>query len=651
MKIPINWLKEFVELPEDTKALTDKLTMVGHMLDKKLEVDGETVLDLELRGNRADCYSIFGIAREVSAIFNSKIKPLKLERLIKVNKLKNSSLKIETPLVKRAATAEIYNVKIVDSPNWLKEKITAYGMESVNNIVDLTNYVMIEMGEPMHAFDLDKIKNDELEIRLAKDGEKITTFQDAVLTLTKDDLVWAKGDYVLSVAGAIGEKHNSISETTKNILIEAANYDRANIRKSVYRHNLLTEAGIRHEKDLDPNMVDTALGRFLYFIKKYNWGDFDSTFYDYYPKKVTPWKIKLSLSQLEQIGGTKIEKNEIKKILLGLNFKIVGFDKSDIEVEVPTYRTDVTLEEDLIEEILRIYGYEKIPTHVLSLEIPGQITPPYIIQEVNLRESATAIGFNEVISLSFVKESESKYNVHPQKGEAEVISLVNPPSPDNKDLRMTLLPNLRETAQKAIYEREKETRLFEIGKIYYKYKNSYKEERRIGFIYYSENENSFTDFKSLLDSFFVKSRLGKPTLTPEVSLLPLLNSFDISLGTKKVGYGGKTDNIYFAELDLDSMLEMESKYQVRLWPKYPPQIEDHNFVFPEKTKIGEVMNVIKSIDSNISNLELIDIYKDTYTVRIWYQNSNKTLTDKEVEEIRNKTLAKVKEKFGGQIKD
>jgi len=503
----------------------------------------------------------------------------------------------------------------------------------------------------MHAFDLDKIKDSTLEIRLAKNNEEIVTFQDKTLVLTDQDLVWAKGNLVLSVAGAIGEKHNSISTSSKNILIEAANYDRANIRRSVYRHNLLTEAGIRHEKDLDPNMVEGALGRFLYFIKKYKWGNFDSTFYDYYPKKVAPWKIELSLTQLMAIGGVDIEKNQVKKILTSLNFKIIKSDKNSVEVLVPTYRTDVKIEEDVIEEILRIYGYDKIPTHVLSLEIPKQITPSYIIQENNLRSSATATGFNEAISLSFVKEKMSKYNIHPQKAEAEIISLVNPPSPDNKNLRTTLLPNLFELVQKATYERETEIRLFELGKIYYKHKKTYKEERRIGFAFYDENNNSFADFKSLIESFFIKSYIDKPTLKPEILLMPLSNSFDLYLDKKQIGYGGKINEIYFAELDLDSILGAEKKYQVKLWPKYPPQIEDITLQFPQKTLIGEVLNLIKNNTKLISQVELITVFNDSYTFRIWYQDPEKTLTNQDVEKIRKEIISSIKTKFGGQQKE
>jgi phenylalanyl-tRNA synthetase beta chain len=650
MKIPLNWLKEFVSLPTDTRVLTDRLTMIGHMLDKKLEINGQTILDLELRGNRADCYSIYGIAREVSAVFGSKIKPIKTMPFKKVEKLKNSYLKIETPLVKRASMVEIYDVKITPSPMWLKDKIESYGMDSVNNIVDLTNYVMIEMGEPMHAFDLDKVKNKELEIRLAKQGEKITTFQNSVLTLTNQDLVWAMGDYILSVAGAIGEKYNSISDTTKNILLESASYDQANIRQSVYRHNLLTEAGIRHEKFLDPNMVEIAMGRFLYLIDKYRWGKITKEVYDYYPKNTPPWKIELYFSQLSTVSGFEIPKTEIKNIITRLNFNLIKITNESVILEIPTYRTDVKLEEDVIEEILRIYGYDNIAPRALSLEIPPPITPSYIKQELELKEIATAVGFNEAITLSFIKSNYANLNKHPFIAEAKVVSLTNPTSPDNRDMRVTLFPNLIELVQKEIYEREQEVRLFEIGKSYYKSGGKYKEERKIGFAFYSSQNNGFSSFKSLLSTFVTKSGLESIDFKPEALLLNLSSSYEIFLGKELIGFGGNIKNIYYAELNLDLILGKTNNYQVSLWPNYPPQIEDITLNFPASTLIGNALKIILKSSPKIARVELNDVFKDSYTFRIWYQDKTKTMTDSEVETIRKKILENIKDKLGGQVK-
>ncbi len=647
MKVPLNWLKEYVTLPKDTRILTDKLTMVGHMLDKSSVYKGGVVVDLELRGNRADCYSIYGIAREVAAIFETKIKAPELINL-KKGQIR-TKLNVKTNLVKRVGMLEVRNVTIKKSPKWLSEKLEAYGMESINNIVDLTNFVMIETGEPMHAFDADKI-GDNLTIRLAKNGEKIETFQGNEVTLTKDDMVWAKDRTVLSVAGAVGEKHNSISDSTKNILVEAANYDRANIRRTVYRHKLFTDAGIRHEKELDPNMVDIALARFLYLLQKNKWGTFRPVYFDYYPNTVGKWNIKVSLDQINNLGGVGLDIKNVSRILKGLNFEIVSNVKNIITVSVPTYRTDVVLPEDVIEEVLRIYGYENIPAKTLSLEIPGNITPEFISQEENLRNSAVAVGLDEAITLSFVTEKAKDLNVHPEDVGHVSPELLNPPSPDTKYMRQSLLPNLMTVAQKIIDERGPSLGLFEIGKVYTKFKYKYLESRKLGIIYWRKDKNDFRSFKGIVEAFFAKSNLPTPVFTHIPKNISLIDSYDLKLNKDVVGFGGMIKDMYFIEIDLDSILSKDKKHSVSLWHKYPPQIEDVTLVFPSKTYIGEVVNLITSMNRFIEKVELKDIYKDAYTFRIWYQAASKTLQDQEVEKIRNEMLSKVKEKFGGVVK-
>lgn len=649
MRIPIAWLSEIVTLPKSQKDLTDKLTLVGHMLDKVEKVDGETVLDLELRGNRADCYSIVGIAREVSAIFGNKIKKLPTVETSVIDNLSAVSINVKTPLVKRVSAIEITNVNIVTSPSWLAKKLKSYGMESVNNIVDLTNYVMIETGEPMHAFDLDKVKG-ALEIRLAKDGEKIMTFTGDSITLTSDDLVWAKGAEILSVAGAVGEKNHSISPSTKNILLEAANYERSNIRRTVYRHNLLTDAGIRHEKELDPNMVEGAVGRFLFLLEKNKWGKFSPAVFDYYPKKVTPVKIKLEYAYVESLGGISIDRKEIKDILSRLNFKTTKDSKHEIEVSVPTYRTDIVSAEDLVEEVVRIFGYDKIPVNTLSLEIPENITPSFIKQEDALRLKAISLGFDETITSAFVKEKYLKLNAHPQSIGYTSVKVTNPPSPDSEVLRQTLLPNLFEIAKRIINNRGEETRLFETGKAYHKFQGKYIEERKIGFAYFNSSPKSFEHFKGLIDAFWKSMGITHVIYISEANNLPISHSYNIEVSGKEVGFGGMTEDIYYLEVDLDKILGLEGKYKVSLWPKYPPQIEDLTLTFPEKTHIGDVVDYVKGIDKVISGFELRDIYKDSYTFRIWFQDPKKTLTDSEVSVLRTKILEGIKSKFGGTLK-
>src|SRR5258708_2450372 len=505
MGMILKWIKGIVKLTKRKKDLTDRLTMAGHMLDKIYKVDGNVVLDLELRGNRADCYSITGIAREVSALFETPVKYRKTNIKLKKVKKFNIYLDVEAEMVKRVMVVEISDIKLIKSPKWLKERIEEYGMESINNIVDLTNYVMIETGQPMHTFDLEKIDKN-LEIRLASRGEQMITFLGKTVTLDKNDIVWAQGKEILSVAAAIGSKKHSITSATKSILLEGANYDRASIRRSIHKYKLLTEAGIRQEKELDPNIVDNGIKRFLELVQKNKWGSVtrnSCVVYDYYPKPKKSWKLILNYDYLDKLSGIFIDRNVVIKILRSLNFEIVRKDKTHLEVLVPTYRTDVTLQEDLIEEILRIYGYENIPVQTLSLEIPKVVTPQFINQELNIKNQMMSLGFDEVISSTCVGEDYLEKNKSVESQSFLPVKISNRPSQDFEFLRMSLFPNLYEFTQKILNERGTESYLFEVGKIYYKKQSEYTEKRKIGITYY-QRDGEFVHFKGYLEAFFLK---------------------------------------------------------------------------------------------------------------------------------------------------
>jgi phenylalanyl-tRNA synthetase beta chain len=653
MRIPLDWLKEYVKLPKNQSDLTDKLTMAGHMLDKIEKTNGKIKIDLELRGNRADCYSILGIAREVSALFNTPVNYPKIDTKIKkVTKLNKLNLDIKTKLVRRVMMSEIKDVKIIPSPKWLKEKLETYGIASINNIVDLTNYVMIESGQPMHAFDFDKI-GQKIEIRLAKENEQITTFLDRVVSLSKYDLVWANKESVLSIAGAIGGKKSSISENTKRILVECANYERSNIRKSIHRLNLLTEAGIRHEKDIDPNLCQWAICRFLQLVKDYKWGKVEPLVSDYYPNPVKEWSVVLDFDYLYSLGGLKINPNDIFDILRRLNFTIANKTPRQFEVMIPTYRTDVVSEEDLIEEILRIYGYDKIPSRALPLEIPEPITPSCIYQEINIRDTLVSLGFDEVISSSFVRENLLNYNeTLDNKSKCNPVKISNRPSPDAEELRKSLLPNLFEYSQKILNERGASVYLFEVGKIYCKNQGKYIEKRKLGIIYYQKGSSEYVYFKGLLDALFDKLNLFQPQFkTEKLRNQYLTNTYKITIGKNTIGFGGQLKgNIFFAEIDLDSILNKTNTIKAILWPKYPPQIEDITLKLPPNTKVGDIISSIYKSSQFISDIELRDIYQDAYTLRISYQSPEKTLNNKEIEIIREKILNEIGKNFGAILK-
>jgi phenylalanyl-tRNA synthetase beta chain len=637
MRIPVNWLKDFVKITVNEEKLANDLTLIGHMLDKVEFVNGNKVLDLELRGNRADCYSILGIAREISALYRKPLKNLKIiTGLNFTDKLKNISLTPDKNYVKRAMMVEISNVKIENSPKWLTSRLEEYGIPSINNIVDLTNYVMIETGQPMHAFDQERVGG-EIFIRLAKSGEKMTTFLGETIKLTKDDLVWANKDNVLSVAGAIGGKEHSITKYTKKVLLEAANYDRANIRRSVHRHNLFTDAGIRHEKELDPNLVEFGIGRFLAILEENKWGNVSTTVLNFYPNPVKPWKLNLNIDYKTRLSGLEIETNTTKDILISLGFKIIKATDSALEVEVPTHRTDVLHEEDLIEEVLRIYGYDKIPSNILSLEIPEDITPGFIKQEERFKNALNSVGFDEIISLPFVKPGFQKLNLSLFTPNLDPVKVENPPSPEIEYLRLSMIPNLIEFCRKILHERGQAARLYELGKTYHYAKGKYIENRKVGICYWLKNGATYSKFKGYLEALF--SQLNIKNTRFEINDSPLLkNPYSIMIGNTTICIGGQVDNVYFAEINLEEALGKESPDTVKLWPKYPPQIEDVTINIKEGVLIGGVIDKIYGTDKLISQVELVDRFKDNYTFRVWYQHPKKTLTNDEIQAIRKKIL-------------
>lgn len=653
MKVPINWLKDYVDVPSNIHELGEKLTMVGHMLDKIEKGKEETILDLELRGNRADCYSIIGIAREVSAIYKRPLLLPKIyeKKLKKVENLKEIKLNIKSELVKRVVMVAIKNVKIGPSPDFMRKRLMQYGIPPINNIVDATNYVMVETGEPMHAFDLELLRK-EIEIRLARPRETLITFEGTKINLTKDDLIFANDKSPLSVAGAIGGKNYSIQPSTKSILLEAACYDRANIRRTARRHNIMTEAGLRHEKELDPNLVSFAMLRFLELIKENNWGTFEHEIYDYYPEPRKEITLSLNFENLEKIGGLKIDQKIAKKIIKSLYFTIKKENPNQITVSVPTFRTDIVEEADLIEEVLRIYGYEKIPAQTLSLEIPKDITLPQITQEQKIKESLIQIGFDETITSSFVYDKDKNNNLSIDNDTIlKPVCVSNPPSPDFQIMRMSLLPNLLECAKKVGDERGEEARFFEAGKIYFRKKKEYFERRKLGMIFWKKDKPSFIEFKGYIETLFLIFGINHYVFNEASDSIFPSSSFSVSFKNKTIAVGGQIkENAYFVEIDLDLILGKEEINKVSLWPKFPPIIEDLSFIVSPKTLAGEMIDQIKIISKLIVLVELIDSYQITRTFRITYQCSGKTLTDKTVKKIRKTIIEKIEKRFHANLK-
>ncbi|MFW5720558.1 MAG: phenylalanine--tRNA ligase beta subunit-related protein, partial [Candidatus Dojkabacteria bacterium] len=402
MNIPLKWLKEYVDIPEKTRDFTDKMSMIEHMLDKIIETETDTVVDLELRGNRADCYGILGIAREAHAAYGGRFD---IPQVIDMpeHDYQGFEVLVRSDTVKRFYSTVIRGVKIGPSPEWMQERLKNYGMEAINNVVDITNYVMIESGMPMHAFDLKSMRGNQLVLRPAREGEKVITFDGGELKLVPADTVFAtESGEAIGLAGIVGDRSSGINDSTTDILLECANYDRSAVRKTVMRHNAWTEAGTRHSHEISSSLCDYALARAASLLLEYGNADPNVTpriegIHDYYPHPETPIRIEFRPGEVKRLGGVVIDTDTQKSILQRLEYKVEVLAEDKLAVTPPLLRTDVTLEADVVEDVMRIFGYENIPSTTLSSTIPDPIVLPELVIEERSRDIFTALGLDEVV--------------------------------------------------------------------------------------------------------------------------------------------------------------------------------------------------------------------------------------------------------------
>ena len=594
MNVPLKWLAEYVKLPKETKVLTDKLTDVGHMLDKVSKVDGETIIDLELRGNRADMFGLIGVAREVAAVMNTNLKMPEVVSLPQIDA--NRPLVNVQPsavgLVTRYTAVKL-SVKVGPSPKWLATRLKLYGLPSINNVVDITNYVMLETGEPLHAFDFHKIKGRQLILRRAKQAEKFATItQGQTLNLSSEDLVICDqaGPQALTMIGGLDSR---VTDSTSEIILEAAVYNQANCRRSARRLKVFTDSGTRHEKHLDPCQVALALQRAIYLLQHHATSKILGQTSDYYPHPVKSKIIKFDIAEVARLTGLTVPPTAITKILTSLEFKASGN-----AVTVPTFRTDIEGPADLVEEIGRIYGYAHIPATPIADPMPVPNSYPSYQLGEKLRDVCTNLGLDEVITLSLVEGGEVK--------------LVNPPDPGFGYLRRDISPSLIKYAQQLLNLRQPQATIFEVGKTFSKSGAKYLEHLRLGIA------------------------MGGKSLTIS-NLTGVLQTAARLLGVDSLpAQAGAAGGIFWAEVDVDKLQHLLPAYAnpYSVVSTFPPIIEDVNVTYSGNYQ--QLVNRIKKISSLISQIELVDKYADKLTLRITYHSTSKQLSSEDIAPIRKK---------------
>lgn len=460
MKIPLDWLKEYVDLaglsPEE---IGEAFTQIGLMLDKPF--DGK-VFDLEHRFDRADWLSVLGCARDLAAYLNRELKLPKTYtkegKKPKANQV--VPIKIDCPnAVHRFNTRVFRNIKVGPSPDWLKSRLEEYGMTTINNVVDITNYVMIELGQPMHAQDLAKLRKQEIVIRNAQDEEKIVTFLGDEVTLYSDAFVLTQDKVPTVLGGIVGGRETGVDQQTTDIILDAGNYDQTVIRKVSRQLKIQNETVSRYDKYLHPNLTQYAIERATYLLLELAGGEYYQNV-DWYPKKIGTKEMTLRTARVLKLAGFDIPSKSISNILLRLGYQIKNQSRNSFKVVVPYFRTDIEVEDDIGSDIIRIYGYSKITTAQIESAPPKEITPKIYTFETVLRDMMVDLGAHEHITDPLVSRNE--------KLEGKQINLVNSQNINKNALRTKLAETLQEIIPNYVKNQIESGVLFEVGKIYFK---------------------------------------------------------------------------------------------------------------------------------------------------------------------------------------
>src|SRR5271170_697470 len=473
MKVVYNWLKEFVDVTASPADLRARLSLAGVAVDSIEETAAGPVLDAEVTANRPDCLGHLGIAREVAAIYRLPLKPLHPKLKESAEKVADATrVEIAAPdLCGRFTARVLRGVKVQPSPDWLRQGLEAIGEKSINNVVDVTNYVMFELGHPLHAFDFDKLQEQRIVVRRAKPGEKIRTLDGAERTLTKDMCVVADAGRAVGIGGVMGGAETEISFSTRNVLIECAWFDPISVRRTSKALSLRSEASYRFERGADPEMAELASRRAAELIQQVAGGELLAGVVDVYPNREPEKKIELSRKELLRAMGADVPDRDIEAILSALGFHPVrvdvnrGSDGSIAavwECRQVSWRQDVTRGIDLIEEVARHYGYDKFPPHLPPAKQPAHRLPHAEAQD-RLRERVVALGYQEIVAIPLVDSRRDE--IFRAEGLAPAV-IGNPLAEDASVMRSTGIVSMIGALEWNLNHGQRNLRLFEIGKTY-----------------------------------------------------------------------------------------------------------------------------------------------------------------------------------------
>ena len=646
----------------------------------------DTIIDFELTPNRPDCLGIYGIAREVSAVTGSKLKNVQIYNKNSNNISDNLEIDIESKdLCKRYMGVVIDGVEITDSPEWLKSALISIGENPINNIVDITNYVMFELGQPLHAFDYKKINNNKIVVRNAKKGERLITLDEENRELNEDMLVIADSDFPVALAGIKGGKESGIQSSTSKIVLESACFEGGNNRKTANHFDLKSQATLRFEKNLKPELCEIAFNRAIHLILEVCGGKISSEIVDTGFDKEDK-AIEISLSKINSLLGFHFEAKSVDQIFTRLNFEYQKSDKNQdvtYKVRKPFWRPDINIPEDLIEEISRIEGYDTIPATPLSGTIPEWKPNNYLEFLDDIIDLCSSLGFNEVINYSADSLNNLKYFCS-EMNEDEFIKILNPMSSEVEYMKPTLKSGMIKTLSLNSRNLNKNINLFEVGTTFKKSKKDdlpvQEKSLVVGIIgnrektvWNDERKIDFYDTKSFIDNFFKNLKIQFDIGPKKCSYFQDGMGFSVKIGNEEVGEFGeisqrvssnfdvKNLNAYVIEIDLKKVFKNytnkgEIKYQQI--NKFPVSKRDISFILDDEILFESILNEISNFDL-IIGINVIDIYKDkslgdgnkSLTVRMTYGSKERTLSGEEIDNCEKSFLTHLSKKIKFDIRD
>ncbi len=682
MKISLEWLQEYVEICESPEKLKEDLTMIGLLVESVTEVDGSPVFEIEVTSNRPDCLSLVGIAREVAALYQRPLRypPIREKLAVDPNEILYE-LSIQDPdLCPRYVGLVLDGIRVGSSPHWMQRRLESAGMRPLNTIVDITNYVLLEMGHPLHAFDFDKLRHGRIVVARAKQGWRIQTLDGSERELDDEMLLINDGEGAVAIAGVMGGLNSEISQSTTRVLLESAYFNPVSIRRTSKKLGLSTEASYRFERGADWENTVPAVARTCYLMEQLAGGHIAGSLQDVYPEKKDPVRILLRKEKAEKLLGVHLTGAFIVSTLQHLNFKVEPEGKNAWMVTCPTYRADMELEADLIEELARFHGYQNIPSTLPPSKTIGMHSPVFDLQNA-VRDVLLGLGYSEAINLSFAHESDDReFALHRR----ERVAISNPLTEDTQFMRTTLAPGLIRSAKRNFNHSQRLVRLFEIGKIYYLGPGSIPKERNtLGILGTGGiSDQNWKSMSAAYDFFHMKGvvsamlqglRIRSFEIMPlnEVHWLSLADAAELRIGSETVGVMGSLcppmeekyklkQPVYLAEIDLESVAgHAFPPISYAPLSKYPSVERDISIIVSPDLSFQEMYVGIGELKiPELVSGNLIDVYegekipagKLSVTLRLTFQDFEKTLTVDRVQGFIDTILSFLYNTYGAELR-